>query len=210
MVFSDRNEAGEMLARALEKYKGKDIIIYALPKGGVVTATQVAKKLHAPLDILIIRKIGHPYNPEYALCAVSLNSQLVCDEEELAQVDKNWFQEELERQKVRAKEQYKLYNKNKKPLPAKGKIAIIVDDGIATGLTIKAAIQEITRENPKKIIIAVPIVPKDVEQELKAVVDELIALEIPEEFIGSVGAYYNYFPQVSDEEVIKLLQKRTS
>ena len=209
MVFSDRAEAGEMLAKALEKYKGKDIIIYALPRGGVVTAAQVAKKLHTPLDILIIRKIGHPYNPEYALCATSINGHLVCDEAELAQVDPIWFAEELKRQKIRAKEQYKLYSKNKKPLSAKDKIAIIVDDGVATGLTMKAAIKEIKHQKPKKVIVAVPVLPKDVADELEAEDIELAALEIPRVFAGSVGAYYDFFPQVTDEEVIKLLSPQT-
>lgn len=195
-----------MLAQALDKYKDRDVIIYALPRGGAVVAAEVAKALHKPLDLIIIRKIGHPYNPEYALCAISINGHLVCNEVELAQVDKGWFQGELEKQKIRAKEQYRLYLKGKRPTSAKGKTAIIVDDGIATGLTMKAAIKEIEHQNPKQVIVAVPVIPKDIAGEIKSEVNNLIVLETPEEFVGSVGAYYDYFPQVSDEEVIKLLQ----
>lgn len=205
MTFSDRVQAGKLLVKALEKYKSKDAVIYGLPRGGVVVATEIAKALKKPLDLLIIRKIGHPYNTEYALCATSINGHLVCDEAELAQVDPKWFQEELERQKTRAKEQYGLYLAGKKPILAKGKIAIIVDDGVATGLTMKAAIKEIRYQNPRQVIVAVPVIPVEVAQEIQPEVDNLVALEIPEKFMGSVGAYYEHFPQVSDKEVIHIL-----
>lgn len=205
MVFSDRVEAGKLLAKALEKYRTEDAIIFGLPRGGAVVAAEVAKTLHKPLDLIIVRKIGHPDNPEYALCATSINGHLVCDEAELAQVNPKWFQEELERQKTRAKEQYELYLAGRESISAKGKIAIIVDDGIATGLTIKAAIKEIKQQNPKQVIVAVPVLPKDIASELKSQVNGLVALEIPEEFAGSVGAYYEHFPQVSDKEVIHIL-----
>lgn len=111
----------------------------------------------------------------------------------------------MERQKTRAKEQYELYLAGRESISAKGKIAIIVDDGIATGLTIKAAIKEIRYQNPRQVIVAVPVIPVEVAQEIPPEVDNLVALEIPEEFMGSVGAYYEHFPQVSDKEVIHIL-----
>lgn len=205
MIFTDRAEAGRLLAQALEKYHQADAVIFGLPRGGVVVAAEVAKTLHKPLDLIIIRKIGHPYNPEYALCATSINGHLVCDEAELAQVNPKWFAEELERQKARAKEQYGLYLAGRKPIPAQGKTAIIIDDGVATGLTIKAAIKEIKQQNPKQVVVAVPVLPKDIASGLRSQVNGLVALEIPEEFAGSVGSYYDYFPQVSDKEVIHIL-----
>ncbi len=206
MVFSDRVEAGELLAEKLKKYQGKKAVIFALPRGGVITGSAISKKLNLPLDILIIRKIGHPANPEYALCASSLN-HLVCDEKELESVDKAWFKEELERQKKRAEGQYLLYLGNKKPASAKGAVAIIVDDGIATGLTIKAAIREIKNQKPEKTIIAVPVTPENVARELENEVDEFITLNTPRFYAGSVGAYYDFFPQVTDEEVIQILSQ---
>lgn len=194
-----------MLAQALDKYKDRDVIIYALPRGGAVVAAEVAKALHKPLDLIIIRKIGHPYNPEYALCAISINGHLVCNEAELAQVDKGWFQGELEKQKIRAKEQYRLYLKGKRPTSAKGKTAIIVDDGIATGLTMEAAVKEVRRQHPKEIVVAVPVTPKEIAAKLESEGNEVVTLEIPKEFTGSVGSYYDFFPQVTDKEVITFL-----
>lgn len=207
MIFSDRAEAGKKLAQVLTKYQGKDVVVYALPRGGVPVAAEIAKALKAPLDLLIIRKIGHPNNPEYALCAVSLGGHIICDEVELAHVNPSWFQEELEREIDMTRLQNSLYFEGRKPFSVMDKTAIIVDDGIATGLTAKAAIREIKNRYPKEIIVATPVLPKDTAEDLRKEVDALVALEIPEEFAGSVGSYYTNFPQVTDEEVIKLLQK---
>lgn len=207
MLFLDRIDAGEKLAKVLLIYKGKDTVIYGLPRGGVVTASVIARVLKAPLDVVIVRKIGHPNNPEYAIAAISQNGRISTDGA-VSQVGRAWFAGEAKKQKKEARRRKRVYLKGKNSVSAQGKLAILVDDGIATGLTMKAAIDEIRSQKPKKIIVAVPVVPRDVFEVLKKEVDTVVALEIPKDFLGAVGTYYELFPQVDDEEVINLLRKK--
>lgn len=205
MVFADRAQAGKLLAEALKKYVNKNAVIYALPRGGIVVACEVAKKLKTPLDLLVVRKISHPLNREYAIGAISENGQTVFNEAETETISQDWIEEEIHNQKTEIVRRQLIYRDGKSALPVTGKIAIIIDDGIATGLTMKAAIKELKSQNPQKIVVAVPITPPDVAEILKIQSDEFISLEIPKNFLGAVGAYYAYFPQVSDEEVINLI-----
>jgi putative phosphoribosyl transferase len=207
MVFADREDAGHKLAQALKKYQDQHPIIFALPRGGVVLGAEIAQELQSPLDLLIIRKVGHPLQPEYAICAVSENGHLVCNRRELAEVNKEWFKQKVKDEIAEAERRHQVYLDGRKPAEVKDKIAIIVDDGIATGLTAEAAIEEIKQQKPQKIILAVPVIPKETAERLGCEVNEIIALDIPEEFLGSVGAYYARFPQISDQEVIDLLKK---
>lgn len=204
-MFRDRGEAGKLLAQALKKYRYKKVIVYGIPRGGVVTAWEIARFLRAPLDVVITRKIGHPGNLEYAIAALSENNGLVTNEEEVAQLDKDWLQEQIAEQKVEAKRRRRLYQPAGKKISAEGRVAILVDDGVATGLSIKAAVKELKYQKPTKIVVAVPVCPRDFAREIRPLVDELVALEIPEDFLGSVGSYYGEFPQVSDDEVVDLL-----
>lgn len=206
MHFRDRVEAGEKLAQALKKYQGLDAVIYALPRGGVVVGAQIARELNLPLDLIIIRKIGHPFSPEYAICAIGTNGHMVCNEEEVKEIDKAWFEKKIEEERKEAKRRQETYLKGKKGLSAKGKIAIVVDDGIATGLTAETAILEVKHQKPQKIVLAAPVIPPDVAQKFRSEDIEVIALDEPKEFLGAVGAYYDYFPQVGDEEVINLMR----
>lgn len=206
-MFKDRVEAGEKLAEALEKYQDKNTVIYGLPRGGVVVAAKIAQRLQSPLSLIIVRKVGHPYNPEYAICATSENRHLICNKEELAYIDKNWLKKEVKRQQQETKRRRQLYLSGNKSLSSKDKTAIIVDDGIATGLTMLAAIGEVKHQQPRRIIVAVPVTPPDIFEKIKQEVDEIVALELPEEFAGSIGAYYEQFPQVSDGEVVDLMEK---
>lgn len=207
IYFKDREEAGQKLAEKLEKYAGKkDVVIYALPRGGVVIGKEVAKKLGCSLDVLIIKKIGHPFSEEYAIGAVSERGNVFFNEQELLNIDKEWLQKEVEKKKGEAKARRELYLKYSQPINPEGKTAIIVDDGVATGLTILAAIKEIKSKKPKKLIVAVPVSPKDTADKISEQVDEFISLSIPKMFLGAVGAYYNNFNQVSDQEVIGLLR----
>lgn len=205
MVFADRAQAGKLLAEALKKYVNKNAIIYALPRGGVVVAYEVAKKLKAPLDLLIVRKISHPINREYAIGAISENGQTVFNEAETETISQDWIEEEIHNQKTEIERRQLIYRDSKNVPSATGKIAIIIDDGIATGLTMGAAIKELKSQNPQKIVVAVPITPPDVAEILKIQSDEFISLETPKTYLGAVGVYYAYFPQVSDEEVINLI-----
>lgn len=207
MILKDRKQAGEMLAQKLLKLKGQDLAIYALPRGGVVVAYEIAKNLNAPLDLILTRKIGHPYNPEYAIAAVSESGEIIKNESEVKSVDSDWFKNEVERQKDEMKRRRKTYLGNDRTISPKGEIAIIVDDGLATGLTMRAAISQIKTHSPKKVIVAVPVAPEDTAHKIEEEIDELISLQIDDNFLGAIGAYYENFDQVSDQEVMNLLEK---
>ncbi|MGM0368477.1 MAG: phosphoribosyltransferase [Actinomycetota bacterium] len=206
MYFKNRQEAGKLLAKKLEKYKN-NAVIYALPRGGVVLGAEVAKKLNAKLTLVITRKIGHPYQPEFAIAAVAEDGTIIGNENEIKQVEAEWLQEEIEKEKREAARRRKLYLKHSFPINTKGKTAIIIDDGIATGLTIRAAILSLKGNNPKKLIVAVPVAPESTASLIIKDADEIVALYIPpdNEYLGAVGAYYDQFGQVPDSEVIKIL-----
>jgi putative phosphoribosyl transferase len=203
MFFNDRSHAGRLLAEALMKYSGKDTVVYALPRGGVVLGYEVSKMLGCPLDLVVTRKIGHPNNPEYAICAVSENAPPICNQLEISRLTEGWLDFQVSKQKGEIKRRKKTYpSPNISP---KGKTAIIIDDGIATGLTIKSAIEEIKSQKPKLLIVAVPVSPKDTAEEISSNVDHLVCLDIQEYYLGAVGAYYADFSQVTDSEVVELL-----
>lgn len=204
--FRDRVEAGRKLAALLVKYKNQGAVVYALPRGGVPVAKEIARELDCPLDLVIIRKIGHPGNPEYALGAVTEDGQLVVDEKDLGMVDPEWFEAEKTRQMQEAKRRRELYLKGKEPLSPAGKIAILVDDGIATGSTMLVAVKKIKQENPRKVVVAVAVSPKETAHRFAGEVDDFVAVTIPEIFWGAIGYYYDDFSQVSDEEVITMLK----
>lgn len=206
-MFHDRSDAGKLLAQALKKYQGKEVVVLALPRGGVVTALEVAKYLKAPLDLVIVRKIGHPIQPEYAIAAIAEDGTLIGNEEELQAVDQEWLKEEKERQRLEAKRRRELYLKGRKKVSVENKIAILVDDGIATGLTMRVGIKELRARKPKKIVVAVPVSPKSTADLLKLEADEFVGLKVPrdEDFLGAISAYYEDFAQVEDYQVITLL-----
>ena len=205
MIFTDRIEAGKKLAEVLWAYKRSDVVVYALPRGGVVLGVEVARMLGAPLDLLIPRKIGHPSSSEYAIAAVAEDGDIVANEEEVSRVDQVWFKKEVAHQRAEAKRRREKYLAGRPTSAVEGKTAIIVDDGIATGLTMKAAIMELKHRKPKKIVVAIPVIPADTFTVLSALVDEVVALDKPEQFLGAIGNYYKSFPQVEDEEVIALM-----
>ena len=190
----------------LKQYEGLDAVIYALPRGGVVIGAEIARNLNLPLDLVLVRKIGHPYNPEFAIGAVSESGQIVGDVLIPDRVDPEWLSQELERLKKEIARRRQLYHKGRPSIPAKNKIAIIVDDGIATGSTMLAAIKEIETQSPKKIVVAVPVSPPDIADVIRRGANEVIILLNPDQFAGSVGAYYINFDQVTDEEVVKIME----
>lgn len=208
MFFKDRQEAGRYLAEKLSKYQGENVVIYALPRGGVETAVEISNYLKAPLQLIIARKICHPFNPEYAIAAVSQSGQLVVNPSEMQEVDREWFGHEMENQKNEIKRRKRLYLGERKTISPKGKVAILVDDGVATGLTLRVGISELRHLGAEKVIVAIPFAPKLSADIIKNECDDLVAINIvPEgEFLESVGAYYKNFEQVSDERVIELLR----
>lgn len=203
-MFKDRIEAGKLLAQKLEKYAANEAVVLGLARGGVVVAAEIAKILQKPLDIIIVRKIGHPLNPEYAVGALA-DDEVVLNEAETDLIDKKVLDEIIEREKAEASRRRKIYLENQKPISLKDKIAILVDDGLATGLTMEAAIRAVKKQAPQKIIVAVPVAPADTAKKISKQA-ELITLDIPNVFLGAIGAYYQDFGQVSDGEVIELLK----
>lgn len=204
-MFSDRVEAGQKLAKKLITYKEKsDVVIFALPRGGVVVGAEVAQTLHAPLDIVVPRKIGAPGNPEYAIGALTETGEAIFNEAERVQVDPKWLAMEMEKEKQEAQRRLKTYRGDRPPLDLARKTVIIVDDGIATGLTMRAAIASVRARGPAKIIVAVPVSARDSAEIIRREVDELVVLDLPV-FFGAVGAFYEQFPQVEDHEVMQLL-----
>ncbi len=208
MHFKNRHDAGVRLSQQLKKYQDQDVVVYALPRGGVVLAAEIASFLHAPLDLLFAHKIGHPQQVEYAIAAVSESGCMVESEREQPFIDAHWLNDEKEHQIEEIKRKRKLYLKDKADQPVHNKIAILVDDGIATGLTMLVGIAELKKREPKKIVVAVPIAPKNTVAMLMKYSDEFVGFEVDNnQFLGSVSAYYDEFKQVEDQEVIHILEK---
>ena len=206
MLFTDRKEAGILLAEALEKYRGEDIVVFALPRGGVPLGVEIAKKLAAPLDLLITKKIGHPFNPEYAIGAITEDADPIFNPGEHGVLDQNWLEWELKRLRQEIKRRRETYVGAANIQSLEGKTAIIVDDGIATGFTMFASIAALKKRNPKRIIVAVPVTPEDTAKKMDQMVDAVVALERTDDYLGAVGAYYVHFDQLDDAEVVSLLR----
>ena len=204
-MFKDRADAGRHLAKRLAPYAGQAAIVLALPRGGVVVGHEIAEALGLLLDIVVTRKIGYPNNPEYAICAVDEKGTRLCNEAEARTVDKKWLEVQTKLEQAEAKRRSSLYRTGKPPAAISGKTVIIVDDGIATGLTMRLAILATKAQKPARVVVAVPVAPLDVAETIREEVDELVVLEPPEEFQGAVGAHYERFDQVEDQEVIRLL-----
>ncbi|HAS84796.1 MAG TPA: phosphoribosyltransferase [Candidatus Yonathbacteria bacterium] len=202
-IFKDRIEAGKRLAEVLSEFKNSDAIVLALPRGGVVVAKEVARELGLPLDIIVTRKIGAPGNDEYAIGAIDITGAGVWNEAERAYVDPKWLEHKIESEKKEAMRRFETYRKGMGALNLKNKTVIIVDDGIATGLTMQAAVAYSKREGALKVVVAVPVASTESVRTLKSVA-EVRFLETPI-FFSAVGEWYEDFPQVSDEEVISAL-----
>lgn len=205
-MFMNRHEAGQKLAHKLKKYEDEKPLILALPRGGVPVAYEVAQALKAPLDVFVVRKIGAPWNLELGVGAVAPGIQIL-DEHSLRTLglQPTDLQETIEREQKEVKRRQELYQQ-KDSLLIQGKTIILIDDGIATGITTRAAIGAIQALNPAKLILAIPVGPKETIHALGKLVDEVICLETPKDFYA-VSAFYHDFPQVSDEEVLHFLKK---
>lgn len=208
MRFKDRTQAGKLLGDKLIKYRGKSVV-YALPRGGVEVGAEVAKKLDAPLDLIISRKIGHPYEPEYAIGAVTESGPAIWNEFEASMIDPQWLQRAEAEERAEAKRRRKTYTARRNSAPVGDKTVIIIDDGIATGLTMLAAIEALRKLRSNKIMVAAPVAPPDVIITLREIVGDIITLDSPNNFQGAIGAHYVLFPQLSDAKVVKLLKIAT-
>jgi len=206
-MFEDRVEAGRKLAKELLTYRGQKIVVLAIPRGGVVVGYEVAKELNAPLDIIVPRKIGAPDNPELAIGAVTQDGTVILNPQlmQYLGVSEIYVQEEVRNQVNEIERRIKKYRGEKAYPSLKDKIVILVDDGIATGYTMRAAIASIKKQKPSILIVAVPVGPPDTIQTLKSEADKVVCLSTPEMF-QAIGQFYRNFSQTSDEEVIHLLQ----
>ena len=203
MIFQNRIEAGLLLADKLKNYQTGTGLVLAIPRGGVPVAYAVAKELGLPIELILIKKIGHPTNKEYAIGAASLTDYFTIPHEN---VTEEYIQAEIVRIRTRLKEMYKIFMGDQQPADLQGKTVIIIDDGIATGNTLLGTIQLLRKSKPGKMIIAVPVASRSAVNKLAKEVDEIVVVYVPDQFYG-VGAFYEDFEQVTDEEVIYYLEK---
>jgi len=210
MYFANREDAARQLAKALDRFRKDKPIVLALPRGGVPIGYEIARTLHCPLDLVLVRKLGAPYQPELAVGAVVDGEppEIVVNEDVASALDltEAFIKKAADRELAEIGRRRKLYLKDR-PHPAlTGRTAILVDDGIATGATARAALRAARRQKPAKLVLAVPVAPPETVRELSSECDELICLDQPEGF-GAIGFFYADFRQVTDEEVIELLDR---
>lgn len=205
--FADRREAGRRLAGRLLELAPESPVVLALPRGGVPVAREVALALRAPLDVLVVRKLGAPHNPEYGIGAVAEGARVI-DPEAIAvlDIDNRALGEIAGRETEELRRRVDLYRGGRQPLELTGRTAIVVDDGVATGVTDAAALRGARRRRPRRLVLAVPVCPPDSLRRLRVEADEVVCLCTPRPFFG-VGQWYGDFSQVSDEEVVTILEE---
>lgn len=209
MHFKDRHEAGIRLAERLKEYKNsKDAIVLAIPRGGVEVGYEIAKSLNIKLDIIVTKKIGLPGDEEFAIGSVGPNKEVMINEETIRiyNVSEDYIKETTREIGKEIERRYKTYKGKYELKNLKNKIVILTDDGIATGFTTKAALNYIKSQNPKKIILAIPVAPSNLNNEIKKNVDEFICLHSTSLFF-SISQFYDYFPQLEDDDVRKYLKE---
>jgi putative phosphoribosyl transferase len=210
MSFRDRSEAGHRLAAALAHYKDSGAIVFALPRGGAPVADPIATALHAPLDLVLVRKIGVPYQQELAMGAIADGGHTIIvrndDVIEAAGVTEAEFNAVCARESEEIERRRKLYLGHRRRPDVKGHVAIVVDDGIATGATTRAALRAVRARGPKKLVLAVPVAPTETLHDMRGEADEVVCLEAHDLF-GAIGFFYSDFRQTSDEEVIAILER---
>lgn len=208
-MLENRVEAGRLLAARLEHLRGERPVVLALPRGGVPVGHEIARALGAPLDILLVRKIGAPFQPELAIGAVvdGDHPEILRDSRLIAETgaSESYVQAEAERQLKEIVRRRRLYFHRHAPVDVAGRTVILVDDGIATGSTVRVALRALARRSPARRVLAVPVAPADTLAALRGDVDEIHCLETPEPFFA-IGAHYADFDQFEDEAVIKLLE----
>ncbi len=206
-MFTDRIDAGLQLAGALSKYKGDDVVVIAIPRGGLPLGAVVAKALEAPLDVALSKKIGHPFHKEYAIGAVSLENRVLSD---VGGISNSYLEEETRRIREKLRKRQEQYYENRSPSSLKDKIVILVDDGVATGNTILVTAALVQQQQPARTIAAIPVAPPSAVKLMEDApdIDEVICLLQPHRFF-SVGHFYERFDQVSDEEAIALLAENS-
>jgi putative phosphoribosyl transferase len=210
MSFKDRSDAGRQLAARLANYKGQEPVLLALPRGGVPVAAEVAAALGAPIDLVLVRKIGVPSQPELAMGAIVDGDPPMTVRNEavirLARVNERGFLAVRDKEYAELERRRRLYLGGRNRISVKDRVAIVIDDGIATGATARAALRAIRTRQPKKLILAVPVGPPDTIEAMREEADEVHCLEIYEDF-DAIGTFYDDFRQITDREVIDILTR---
>lgn len=208
-IFADRKSAGRALAQALSRFRDvAGVVVLALPRGGVPVAYEVADFLGAPLDVFIVRKLGVPGQPEYAMGAIASGGGRVVNDEvvDALRIDPAAIEAVAQKESREILRREQAYRGNRPPIEVSGKTVIVVDDGMATGSTMLAGVRAMRQLNPARIVLAVPHAPPDTCVTLSREVDELVCLEMPEPYVA-VGRWYEEFPQLEDAEVTELLER---
>lgn len=201
MLFTDRYDAAMQLVPELKEFEKEDVVILAIPRGGVPIGYYIAKAFNWPLDLMLTKKIEHPLNHELAIGSVSLEGEVI---DPRFDINDEYIENEIPKLRNQLQKRYTLFMGNRKPLEIKNKTVIIVDDGIVTGNTMLASIDVVRHHQAKQIIVATPVSPPDTIRKLRQKADRVICLYAPDSFMA-VGQFYKKFEQVSDEEVIKFL-----
>jgi putative phosphoribosyl transferase len=206
--FENRSDAGLRLATRLMHLRDQDPVVLALPQGGVAVALEVARALKAPLDLVLVRKIGAPFQPELAIGAIADGGHVetAFNPELVELVPETWIREEAARQIIELERRRAVYVGNRPRVPIKGRAAILIDDGIATGATMRAALRSVRRADPERLVLAVPVAPPDTVSELMTEADEVVCLHTPSSF-RAIGLFYDDFRQLEDADVIRMLDE---
>ncbi len=209
MFFEDRKDAGERMVAMLEEYRqAADTLVLGLPRGGVAVAFEVAARLKLPMDVWVTRKIGAPFNPELAIGSVDSDGNLLLDEDtaRLYEVSDRYIREEVEAQKEEIKRRYKEYRGVESAPDVSGKTVLVVDDGVATGYTMMAALQSVRAGGAATVVCVIPVAPPQVMRKLDQLSDRVVCFSTPSYF-GAVGEFYRNFDQVSDKGVIEYIKQ---
>ncbi len=209
MVFKDRKDAGLKLAEKLKRYKSRsNVVVVGITRGGVEVAKEVAELLDLPLTAVVVKKLGHPLNPEYGIGAVDADGAVYLSRSAKYEASEDYLNKEVSRLKEEIKNKLEKYGLNDIEHVIKDRVCIVVDDGIATGLTTMAAAEYLRRHHARKLVLAVPVAPPDSLKKLEKKFDEIVCLLTPQEFMA-VSQFYVRFPQLDDEDVSRILQKIT-
>ena len=207
-IFQDRQEAGRLLAERLSRYRDEKPVVLVLPRGGVVVGYEIAHALGTSLDVVVVRKLGTPGQPELALGAIAPGGVYVLNEDVVGWLELSEDEvEQMASQEAREMERrMRLFRGDRPEPPLKGRTVIVVDDGIATGMTVRAAIEYLQQQEPEHLVLAVPVCAAETAEALRSEVDDLVCLKTPPELLA-IGHWYEDFEQVSDEEVVELLER---
>ncbi|MEQ6290099.1 phosphoribosyltransferase [Vogesella sp. GCM10023246] len=202
-MFTDRQQAAAQLLQALAGYRGQQPLVLGIPRGAVPMARQIADGLQGELDVVLVRKLGAPWSPELAIGAVDESGAVYLDAL-AASIDPGYIREETQRQLAVIRQRRASYTPVRAAVPVAGRLVIVVDDGLATGATMLAALQALRRQQPARLVCAVPVAPADTLRRVRQVADTVVCLQVPHGF-SAVGQFYRHFEQVSDDEVMAAL-----